>query len=417
MRIGPIAVLRSETLSKLQEKENFLTEENARLAVELGTGSTLHSFMHYPWNAKTAPQMILEPDQSNDKSKNAIKRIIEAYNQSQVDFQSLSGSSMWNGIEERQKPFIQALIDRDEDTLHSIFSNMFQSDIMWGLGKFDNVLVEDMKRVKEKSHVQLRVTDALVSFAQASSAMSLVNVEQDGIEKNVQVLSQDLKDLLRKSEMVSNIKLPSPKVGASYGCEIDGEFITIDGIQHSYSVLRLLQLGARPADNIIEIGGGFGSLAYHSHLAGLKNFTIYDLPWVNAIQGYYLLMTLPADQVCLYKENTASTANTDSTKVFPYWCFDDLKDRSVDFVINCDSMPEMSRETCQGYLEKIKTALKGVFLSINQESKAPNGNGGYQNSVPEILEQIGGLRRTSRSIYWMRQGFVEEVYAPDSDSG
>lgn len=406
MRLGPIAVLRSETLSKLQEKENYLVEENARLSVELGSGSTLHSFMHYPWHATSANQKILTADEDSELSRAAIDRIIKAYAASCKDHQALTGSSMWDGIEERHQNFLSALNDGDSARLHQILANMFQEDIIWGLGKFDNNLVTDMRRVPDKSHVQLRVVDNLVSFAQAAGVLGLVNVEQEGIQSNLEVLKVDLTKVLRDSEKLAELDLTSPEIGGCYGCEIDGSFITIDGLQHSYTVHRLVQLDCKPDYLIAEIGGGFGCLAYHAFRKGFKNFSIFDLPWVNALQAYYLLMTIPQEDVCLYNETSGTV------KVLPYWSFDELGEKSVDYVINSDSMPEMSQETCTGYISKIQTVVRNKFLSINQESKASNGNGAFQNSVPETIAKVGGLRRKSRSIYWMRQGFAEEVYVP-----
>jgi hypothetical protein len=55
---------------------------------------------------------------------------------------------------------------------------------------------------------------------------------------------------------------------------------------------------------------------------------------------------------------------------------------------------------------------KGAFLSINQEAKAPNLDVGRQNCVAELVETHGGLQRIARHRYWMRQGYVEEVFVP-----
>ena len=48
---------------------------------------------------------------------------------------------------------------------------------------------------------------------------------------------------------------------------------------------------------------------------------------------------------------------------------------------------------------------------MNQEAKASNAGFGEQNSVAELVREVGGLKTLSRCLYWMRQGYVEEVLA------
>jgi putative sugar O-methyltransferase len=175
---------------------------------------------------------------------------------------------------------------------------------------------------------------------------------------------------------------------------------------HSYTLHRLQQLGVDKEEQVVEIGGGFGCLAQLSARAGYQRYAIYDLPWVNAIQGYYLIMSLPPDTVRLYGETEGSI------EVNPFWKFESLADNSIDCVVNTDSLPEMGRHTAFGYIQEVRRVLKGVFLSINQEAKADNAGVGHQNSVAELVSEAGGLKRLVRCLYWMRQGYVEEVYAP-----
>lgn len=407
MRFGPIAVVKSTTLDRLIENQDFLNEQNAKLSVELGAGSTLHSFMHYPWTAQTAPQVILQPDGDVERARRALERVIGAFQLSEKEKQALTGSSMWDDIETRHAKVLAMIRNADVEGLVPHFSNLFQSDLVWGLGKFDTNLVADMKRVPEKSHVQLRISDALVSLAQASAAYGVTNVEQQGTQGSMNALDTNLEEVFARTQEKTGLDLSSPEVGGSYGCRIGGKFVTIDGFLHSYTVFRLNQLDAGADDLIAEIGGGFGALAQLSARAGFRRYRIYDLPWVNAIQGYYLLMSLPENSVRLHGESQTAEQ---VVEVLPYWEFDKVPSHTIDFIINCDSLPEMSYETCASYLQSIAERVSGIFLSINQEAKSANSNGGRQNSVPDIADEQGNLRRIARSLYWMRQGYVEEIY-------
>jgi hypothetical protein len=78
--------------------------------------------------------------------------------------------------------------------------------------------------------------------------------------------------------------------------------------------------------------------------------------------------------------------------------------------VNQDSFPEIHRETVLEYLDWIKRASRRFFYSINHESR-PRGYGvELQQNVPQLVEQVGGYTRLSRIPYWLRRGYVAELY-------
>ncbi len=405
MKLGPLVLMRSSSFGRLVSTQTFLTEENSRLSAEMGAGTTVHSFMHYPWTATTAAQRILNPDQSGRLVDEAVSRVVTAYQRLAADL-APPDRSMWNLIEKRNQKFVAALSSGDVGQAKEFLTRMFQCDIIWGLGKYDQTLLDDMLSVSERSHAQLRITDALVSLAQACGVIPVTSVEQQGVQPHLEALKVDLVQLLNNLESQIDLDVSSPAVGAAYGCEIAGKFVTIDSLLHSYTLHRLRQIGAQAGSKIVEIGGGFGCLAQLAYRSGLHNYAIYDLPWVNAIQGYYLIMSLPPGSVRLYGETEGTLA------VNPCWTFDQLADCSVDFVVNTDSLPEMGEQTARNYIKQIGRVLTGQFLSINQEAQSNNGGFGQQNSVCALAKELAVLRTTARSLYWMRQGYVEEIFAP-----
>jgi len=405
MQIGPITLMKTKTFAGVLSQKTLLWEENSRLASELGAGGTTHSFMHYPWNATTATKQILDADKTDAKHNEAVERVVNAF-QIATKEQVGAAACMWDEIEERNKQFVTALQTRNLSDASHTLSQLFQSQAIWGLGKFDDTLLNDMKEPHEKSHLQLRITDALVSLAQSLGVMRLTSVEQQGIEPHLNALTVDLDQLIPAIENALGFDLSSPLVGAAYGCTINKKFITLDGIINAYIAYRLKQLGARKDKTVVEIGGGFGCLAEMAIRALNCHYILYDLPWVSAIQGYFLIMSLPPGTVRLLGETEGQL------EVLPFWRFDNSENRSLDFVINSDSIPEMGYETALSYVRKITKSLRGVFLSINQEAMAKNSTAGTQNCVYALAESAGGLKLSSRSIYWMRQGYVEEVFVP-----
>lgn len=162
---------------------------------------------------------------------------------------------------------------------------------------------------------------------------------------------------------------------------------------------------------ICEIGGGAGRLAYWSHRLGMKTYTIIDLPHVNVVQGYYLLKALPCASVLLYGE-ARSTSLHASLRILPAHAISDDHAHKYDVVVNEDSFPEMDPATVREYLSWIKTCCRGRLMSVNHENKPPYGNGRIHVSVPETIQELGGFRLRQRFPYWLRKGYVMELYEP-----
>ncbi len=405
MRLGPIVLMKDSTFRTILHNSDVLTEQNSNLSAKLGAGITTHSFMHYPWTATTAPAVFAEPDEPGPRVDEAVARIIAAFQKCMKEYVNPS-PGMWDGIEQRNKRFLTALREGNADELKGLLGRLFRNDLIWGLGKFDEALANDMTQQKEHSHAQLRITDALVSLAQAAGALTVTCVEQQGIETHLNCLAVNLEQVLSCTENRLGFSIASAQVGSIYGCRIGSTFVTIDSLLHAYTAHRLLQLGAGPDSQIAEIGGGFGCLAGLAYRAGCRKYAIYDLPWVNAIQGYYLLMSQPAETVALYGEKEAAIA------VKPFWAFEKIPKGSVDYVVNTDSLPEMGHDTANAYIRGIKHLLsdQGIFLSMNQEAQASNAGFGAQNNVAAMIERVGGFRKLGRFLYWMRQGYVEEIF-------
>ena len=67
-----------------------------------------------------------------------------------------------------------------------------------------------------------------------------------------------------------------------------------------------------------------------------------------------------------------------------------------DIAFNSDSLPEIDPETASRYVEAMK-ARCGMFLSINHECFMP-------------VRQTMGVPAEYRFPYWIRRGYVEELY-------
>ena len=101
--------------------------------------------------------------------------------------------------------------------------------------------------------------------------------------------------------------------------------------------------------------------------------------------------------------------------VLPYWEMSRLPGRSVDIVVNQESLPEIERANAEAYVADIERATRGLFLSINHESAARVGDQGFEhNLVSDLVAKNGGFHRSYRFPTWIRRGHVEELYELDS---
>ena len=75
-----------------------------------------------------------------------------------------------------------------------------------------------------------------------------------------------------------------------------------------------------------------------------------------------------------------------------------------------DSMPEMGDAVCRRYLERIREKSK-LFLSLNHEAQTPLPSGDHHSVVRALVGQIGGFAPQYRFPWWIRNGYVEELFA------
>lgn len=162
-----------------------------------------------------------------------------------------------------------------------------------------------------------------------------------------------------------------------------------------YVADRLRRIGAK---SVIEIGGGSGYVAHYAMRMGIDRYTIVDLPSVAMVQYIILGCSLGSDQVGLRSKAPIS--------IFPSTHLGAI-DWDVDCVVNVDSIPEMPKATGSDYVRRA-TAAK-LFLSINQESAIEIGEAPLL-VVRDLCD--GRFHSLARHPYWMRTGWVEEVYAP-----
>lgn len=411
MKLGPIHIIRDLTFRRLQSVQSFW-KQFAEVFSSAPPPSSLLSeqvlshvngLIHSPLGAQIATARFQEPDPADALNCEATERVITAYRRALADEPTPPAPCIWERLTREKRGFLDSLARGDIPVVQRAFASLFRGPLVWGLGQVHESHPE-LLRQSGGCFLHLKFTDALVNLAEAVGTARVTNSEQDGVQ-HLQPLNVNLEALWQDTVRRMGFEPSFPEVAGAYGFDLGGRLVTIDSLVHGYTVWRLRQLGAARDSRIVEIGGGYGCLAALAQQAGLTGYTILDLPWVNALQGYFLIRALPAGSVRLYGETSGNV------QILPYWKVTEVPDRSADYLVNTDSLPEMGMETARHYAREIHRALRGLFLSINQEAKSNPGTGyANQGCVREIMEEHGGFRTLARHRAWMRGGYVEELF-------
>jgi hypothetical protein len=305
---------------------------------------------------------------------------------------------MWTETSKHHAAFSAALEGRDVEAVSNSLLNVCNTPLAIG---FEN---STLASKDHKLFLELNVIDKFLALAESLGCLPVQCPEQGTWGYR----SLEVDTLYAEIQARIPFDLAAPKAGGGgYGLRIKDGVLTERNLQAISAALRVHRLleGA-PRKVVAEIGGGIGGLTYYMAKAGMDSTYLFDLPIVSIVQGYFLMKSYGPDQVCLWGEG----ADQARIKLFPWWVFETMPENLFTLVVNQDSMPEIDKEISQNYLRLIKEKTTDYFLSINQEGRAPDINNRPQSVIYELVYAVGGFRRLSRELDWMREGYVAETY-------
>jgi hypothetical protein len=245
--------------------------------------------------------------------------------------------------------------------------------------------------------------DKLLSLAEAVGAVRLELPENGAWGETVAIPAAELFAAI-EARLGCDLT-PPDHVGSFLGIDAGGRVLQMRALEAIYAAWRLKQIAdAHGFGRVCEIGAGAGLTAYYAALLGIGDYTIIDLPTMNAVQAYMLAGSRVGDRVSLNGEDRGGTI-----RVLPHSAFAALAPGSIDILYNQDSLPEIERAAAFAYLADARRIGVPLLLSINQEAHLPTADG-PQTSVPELIGEAGGFILLSRHRHWLRQGYVEALY-------
>ena len=170
--------------------------------------------------------------------------------------------------------------------------------------------------------------------------------------------------------------------------------VTFRAVQALYQAYRMKTAAMKSDVRCMEIGGGSGRTAYFAHMLGMADYTLVDLPMTLVAQAAFLSAALGPDAVWMAGEPVAK--QKDCVRLMPP-SFVSKTSEKFDVVLNADSFTEMDQEYAQGYID-FASKNAGVLVSINHEAN--------KFTVSDLAPKAACMR----SPYWLRPGYVEELY-------
>jgi hypothetical protein len=339
-------------------------------------------------------------------SEEVCDRIASAYRFSQaLRDEHTSAPDLWTGIVSGHLTSLaDALVAGNAETLASAFSS-FGANYSW-FGGITTGIDGFNHWNRNEQMIAYAYFDQLVSLGEALSVLPAENPEQGengNWGKNIQ---RRPADVLERIEDKLGISIwPPLGIMPVSGLAFDNGALHYRHINALYTAVRARDLSG-PDDAISEYGGGIGLIPLYLHRFGRKNYTLYDLPIVNALSAYFLINALGDEAVCLEGEPEKLNA----VKIRTGESCRRATDRAFTLTLNQDSFPEIDETIVRGYLGQIRRTTTKYFLSINHEVEHPKTSEAKHVNVSTLLTTDAGFHRFYRMPYWLRRGYVEELY-------
>lgn len=355
--------------------------------------------------APTGKELFRDPEPVTAARLALCRRLMEAYRLAQSEAPAPSGMWAHSAFHERQRTLVAALAGETAQPLAELLGSMFRSDFVLGVAP-GSMGRESRSRARARLSWLLSM-NKVVALAEALGTTRTENPEQGPAGP---ALRASLDELVSGMEAELGLSLDFPRVGAAYGIVVGGRLITPETPDQVYGAARLRDALAAyipPCDEplrVVEIGGGYGGMAYWLLRMVDARYAIVDLPVVGVLQGYFLSEALGHEAVTLYGEPPGQVT------IVPDHALASVQ-TPVDAVANKDSLPEIPLDAAAAYMRWAREACHGLIYSNNQEAAAIF-DGVAQNVVSELIQRTGGFTRARRDASWLRRGYVEEIYLP-----
>ncbi len=273
----------------------------------------------------------------NDEDLIISEQIVEYLRTHQADYNK-DATGEWAWLQQnKQANFIGKLHNLDTKGIAHDLANMFRTDATYGYVSPSFVDTID-KSSKVISNILCDI-DTAIEFTQ-------------------------LKDI---KNLAANVNVGNP-----FGIITDGYCILPDAPRHYYyskKINNLLNLANIENPVIFEIGSGYGGLTSYLKKTYKGNAQIINIDLIPGLICSYYYLRKQGYQPTLIGNNSTICSDIGQLYLLPAEIFNrKTKDMEVikpDLIFNSRSLCEMSKETCDGYIEWINKSKTKFFYHEN----------------------------------------------------
>lgn len=208
--------------------------------------------------------------------------------------------------------------------------------------------------------------------------------------------------------------LAANNIGNPFGIMVDSTLIRFEAPYQHYCAYRLSKLLKAGRASVVEIGGGFGGMAYFL-LRDRQPLTYFDfdLPETIALASYFLMKAFPSLTFLLYGEEpmTPETIARADVVLMPSFEIERMRPRSVDVSFSSYAISALPPKFMAHYLETIGNITREYFLYIGAAigAKAISALGSQKRSM-RMVESFTSGWNGHKSTNW---NDVEALYRID----
>ena len=354
------------------------------------------------------PSRFLAPPPIEPKHFQLAERLLKYWERialSGLRTGQLAKADLWTEIEARQGELAGICREQDPRRLVDFMLQAPRSPATQGFLQGDREYARLRHSRRYRNFIAHMTADKFISLAEAVGVLPVENPEQGDWGRSGLV---DGAVLWAEIETRLGVAATFP---AAYGdlfvLDIGGRSVNERDLNAMYTAYRVKQAlrGTTPGA-VCEIGGGAGRTAYWMHQLAVAPLVIVDLPYVTLIQAWYLVLALGAERIRLWGEEPG---DSQQITIYPSIALNQVVEADFALVLNQDSFPEMSEPAVVGYLEWMVDRRSQLLLSMNHESQPGYSAAARHLNVSRMLHDRGGMELLSRSPYWLRRGYTEEL--------
>lgn len=193
--------------------------------------------------------------------------------------------------------------------------------------------------------------------------------------------------------------LAGPGIGEPFGAVVDRVLIRKGADYQHYCAHRVRELMGSNAEVVLEVGGGFGGIAYYllRDRPGLTYINV-DVPESLALASYFLIKSFPNLKFLLYGEEELTQAAIESADaiLMPLWELKRIPTATVNVSFSSHAMSDLTSEAMKDYSVQIGRVTCGSFLHW--------GNASSFEAISDSINRWGGVlgSTATRLLRWHR---------------